>query len=58
MLNDNHASHAVASKWCREFAESAFDVRLVPTLTKRPRALDGVNVREIDFQLLFSIGRV
>jgi hypothetical protein len=50
MLHDNHASHAVASKWCREFAESAFDVRLVPTLTKRPRALAGVNVREIDFQ--------
>src|SRR6185436_7433589 len=26
MLHDNHASHAVASKWCREFAESAIDI--------------------------------
>jgi len=32
MLHDNHASHAVARKWCREFAESAVDVRFVPAL--------------------------
>jgi predicted N-acetyltransferase YhbS len=57
MLHDNHASHAVASKWCREFAESAFDVRLVPTSTKRPRALAGVNVREIDFQEYEEFGK-
>jgi predicted N-acetyltransferase YhbS len=48
MLHDNHASHAVARKWCREFAESAVDVRLVPTLSRRPKSLKGVNVREID----------
>lgn len=48
MLHDNHASHAVASKWCREFAESAFDARFVPTLTRRPRPLAGVQVREIE----------
>jgi predicted N-acetyltransferase YhbS len=47
MLHDNHASHAVASKWCREFAESAVDVRFVPTLTRRPKPLAGVEVREI-----------
>ena len=48
MLHDNHASHAVASKWCREFAESAVDVRFVSTLTHKPKALSGVNVREIE----------
>jgi GNAT superfamily N-acetyltransferase len=48
MLHDNHASHAVASKWCREFAESALEVRFVPTLTHRPKSLSGITVREID----------
>ena len=48
MLHDNHASHAVASKWCREFAESAFDVRFVPVLTRRPKSLTGIDVREIN----------
>lgn len=48
MLHDNHASHAVASKWCREFAESAFDVRFVPMLTRKPKSLAGMNVREIN----------
>lgn len=48
MLHDNHASHAVASKWCREFAESALDVRFVPMLTRRPKSLVGMNVREIN----------
>ena len=49
MLHDNHASHAVASKWCREFAESALDVRFVPMLTRRPKTLTGLTVREIEF---------
>ncbi|MEP6896395.1 MAG: GNAT family N-acetyltransferase, partial [Chloroflexota bacterium] len=44
MLYDNHASHAVASKWCREFAESAFDVRLVPVLTQQPKPIAGISV--------------
>jgi len=48
MLHDNHASHAVASKWCCEFAESALEVRFVPTVTRRPKSLAGVNVREIE----------
>jgi predicted N-acetyltransferase YhbS len=48
MLHDNHASHAVASKWCREFAESAVDAWFVPTLTRRPESLAGVKVREIN----------
>ena len=47
MLHDNHASHAVASKWCREFAESAVDALFVPTLARRPKSLAGVTVREI-----------
>jgi GNAT superfamily N-acetyltransferase len=48
MLHDNHASHAVASKWCREFAESAFDVRLAPMLRRQPKLLTGITVREIE----------
>jgi len=48
MLHDNHASHAVASKWCREFAESAFDVRLVPMLTHKPKPLAEITIREIE----------
>ena len=47
MLYDNQASHAVANKWCREFAESALDVPFVRTVTRRPKSLAGVNVREI-----------
>jgi predicted N-acetyltransferase YhbS len=47
MLHDNHASHAVASKWCREFAESAFEVRFVPMVKTRPRFLTDLTIREI-----------
>ena len=50
MLFSNQASHAVASKWCREFAESAFEARFVPTLKKRPRSLAEVTVRAIENQ--------
>jgi hypothetical protein len=50
MLHDNHASHAVASKWCREFVESAFDVRLVPMLTRKPQSLARITVREIELR--------
>lgn len=49
MLHDNHASHAVASKWCREFAESALDIRFVSMLARSPKALPGLTVREIEF---------
>src|SRR5688572_19674502 len=50
MLHDNQASHAVARKWCREFAESAVDVRFVPMLRRKPESLAGIQVREIDVQ--------
>ena len=48
MLHDNHASHAVASKWCREFAESAIDICITPTLTKPPKQIAGILIREIE----------
>jgi hypothetical protein len=48
MLHDNLASHAVAGKWCREFAESAFEARLHPMLTGKPKPLAGITVREIE----------
>jgi hypothetical protein len=48
MLHDNHASHAVAKKWCREFAESAVEVRFVPMLARKPAPLPGLEVRDID----------
>jgi hypothetical protein len=48
MLQNNRASYAVAKKWCREFIEPALDVLIVPTRKKRPRALTGVDVREIE----------
>ena len=48
MLHDNHASHAVANKWCKEFAESAFAARFVPMLTRKPKLLAGITVREIE----------
>ena len=48
MLHDNHASHAVAKKWCREFAESAVDVRIVPMSARRPTSLAGIQVREVE----------
>ena len=48
MLHDNHASHAVANKWCREFVESALGIRIVPVLTRQPRRVSGLTVREIE----------
>ena len=48
MLHDNHASHAVAKKWCREFAESAVQAPFVPTRTRRPGPLAGLEVRDVD----------
>lgn len=47
MLYDNYASHAVASKWCREFAESAINIFIMPTRTKQPKLPSGITVREI-----------
>jgi predicted N-acetyltransferase YhbS len=48
MLHDNHATHAVASKWCTEFVESALDVLIVPVRTRPPRLISGMTVREIE----------
>lgn len=48
MLYDNYASHAVAAKWCREFAESAMNVLVMPTRTKQPKSLSGITVRTIE----------
>lgn len=50
MLHDNHASHAVAAKWSRDFAESAIEVRILPVLARPPRPVAGVTVRQIDPQ--------
>ena len=47
MLYNNYASHAVAAKWCREFAETALDTFLLPTRTQPPKSLSGMTVREI-----------
>lgn len=48
MLHDNHASHAVAAKWCRDFAESALDICILPTRTRRPKLPAGMTVRAIE----------
>jgi predicted N-acetyltransferase YhbS len=48
MLFDNHASHAVASKWCRDFAESALTIRFTPMRNKPPHALPGIQVRPVE----------
>jgi GNAT superfamily N-acetyltransferase len=48
MLHDNHASHAVAARWCHEFAEAAIEVRIVPTRTRPPSPVAGITVREIE----------
>lgn len=47
MLHDNHASRAVAKKWCREFVDSALEVLITPTLTRQPKPFSGIKVREI-----------
>jgi predicted N-acetyltransferase YhbS len=48
MLYNNYASHAVASKWCREFAETALHTLLLPTRTRPPKSFSGLTVREIN----------
>jgi predicted N-acetyltransferase YhbS len=50
MLYDNYASHAVAAKWCREFAESAFHVLILPIRTNEPKSTLGIAVRELEEQ--------
>lgn len=47
MLYDNYASHAVASKWCREFAESALYILIMPTRSSPPKPVSGITVREL-----------
>ena len=48
MLQENHASYAVAKKWCREFVEPAFDALIVPTRKQQPKPIAGIIVREIE----------
>jgi predicted N-acetyltransferase YhbS len=48
MLHDNHASHAVASKWCTEFIESAVNVPIVPVRAKPPRPIPGITIHELE----------
>lgn len=48
MLHSNHASHAVAAKWCREFAESALNIVIIPARTQPPKPLTGISVREVE----------
>ena len=45
---NNHASRAVAQKWCREVIAPAFGIRILPIRTRPPRRLNGVTVREIE----------
>ena len=48
MLYDNYASHAVAAKWCREFAELAINVVFMPTRTQEPKSRAGITVHQIE----------
>jgi predicted N-acetyltransferase YhbS len=48
MLYDNYASHAVAAKWCREFAESALHVLVLPTRSSPPSEPPGLTARELE----------
>jgi GNAT superfamily N-acetyltransferase len=48
MLHDNQASHAVAKKWCREFAESAIQVFLLPARERKPVPPAGLAFREVE----------
>ena len=47
MLHDNHASRAVAKKWCREFIDPAVEVLVLPARRQPPRPLAGITVREL-----------
>lgn len=48
MAVENLASRAVASKWCQEFIDPAFEIRIMPTRSRPPKPLGGVSVREIE----------
>ena len=48
MLHDNHASHAVASKWCREFVEAGLQALFLPTRTKKPKTVSGITVHQLE----------
>jgi hypothetical protein len=50
MLYDNYASHAVATKWCREFAELALDIVVLPVQRQLPKSTADVIVRPIEPQ--------
>jgi hypothetical protein len=48
MLHDNHASNAVANKWCREFFELAFQVLIFPTRAGKPKSPAGFSFHELE----------
>lgn len=48
MTVENLASRAVAAKWCREFIDPAFEIRIMPVRMRAPKLLEGITVREIE----------
>jgi len=44
----NHASRAVAQKWCREFIELAFEIKIRQARERPPKPIEGITVREIE----------
>lgn len=45
---NNHASRAVAKKWCREFIDPAFEINSRQARKRPPKPMDGITVREIE----------
>ena len=45
---NNHASRAVAKKWCREFIEPAFEINIRQARKRPPKSMEGITVREIE----------
>lgn len=47
MDENNHASKAVARKWCKEIVDPAFEIRIMPVRRHPPKPMKGISVREI-----------
>ena len=45
---NNHASRAVAQKWCREFIDLAFEMNIRQARKRPPKPMEGITVREIE----------
>jgi GNAT superfamily N-acetyltransferase len=48
LLRSNDASRAVASKWCKEFLDPAFQPMILPTRSHPPKTPAGIHVRELE----------